>query len=232
MILGKKLVRNSLAALAVGMMLLAGTAGAAEAATPYTASEGDTFWKLSKQFDIPLEKLIAFNPKIDPQNIYAGLKLTLPASSSAAGVKAQLAVAAKQAAAPKKRSAPAADQAQTVMKLETTREAAPAAYKESMRLQASAYTAAASENGWGPVDYFGNPLKVGTVAVDPKVIPLGTKLYIAGYDYAGLPAGGLYAVATDTGSAVKGNRIDIFVPDSRKEALKFGLQNVIVYVIK
>jgi len=228
MILGKKFVRNSLAAIAVGTMLLTGTAYAAEAATPYTASEGDTFWKLSKRFDIPLQKLITFNPKVDPKNIYAGLKLTLPASSSAAGVKAQLAVAARQSGAAKQ----GGQAAQAVKKLEAAREAAPAAMasKQSMQLQASAYTAAAEENGWGPVDYFGNALKVGTVAVDPKVIPLGTKLYITGYDYAGLPAGGFHAVATDTGSAVKGNRIDIFVADSRKEALKFGLQNVTVYV--
>lgn len=98
--------------------------------------------------------------------------------------------------------------------------------------QASAYTASAEENGkYGALDYIGNPLQLGTVAVDPKVIPLGTKLYIEGYDFYALPAEGLYATATDTGGAIKGNRIDIFIPVPRSEALKFGIQNVTVYKV-
>ena len=106
-------------------------------------------------------------------------------------------------------------------------------FKKQLSMQATAYTAAASENGkWGAVDYFGNKLKVGTVAVDPKVIPLGTKLYITGYKYAGLPKGGMIAVASDMGGAIKGNRIDVFVPDSRSEALAFGIQQLKVYVIE
>lgn len=248
MIWGNKLVKNSMAALAAGTILLTCVAATAGAATPYTASEGDTFWKLSKRFDIPVEKIVKFNPDVNPRNVYAGLKLTLPASGSPAGVKAQLEVAAQQAAAAKKaaagKTAPTvqtvqADQAASTSKLQASlklaaasvRPAAPAQYKESLQVKASAYTAAAEENGWGAVDYFGNPLKVGTVAVDPKVIPLGTKLFVEGYDYAGLPAGGFHAVASDTGGGVKGHRIDIFVPDSRKQALKFGIQYVTVYVL-
>ncbi|MFD2117744.1 3D domain-containing protein [Paenibacillus yanchengensis] len=106
-------------------------------------------------------------------------------------------------------------------------------YTKKLAVKATAYTASAAENGgWGAVDYFGNKLKVGTVAVDPKVIPLGTKLYITGYDYAGLPEGGMLAVASDIGGAVKGNKIDIFVPDSRSQAMKFGIQKLKVFVIE
>ena len=243
MIWGNKLVKNSMAALAAGTILLSCVAATAGAATPYTASEGDTFWKLSKRFDIPVEKIVKFNPDVNPRNVYAGLKLTLPASGSPAGVKAQLAVAAQQAAAAKKaaagKTAPAVQADQAASKPQASprlaaasvQPAAPAQYKESLQVKASAYTAATEENGWGAVDYFGNPLKVGTVAVDPKVIPLGTKLFVEGYDYAGLPAGGFHAVASDTGGGVKGHRIDIFVPDSRKQALKFGIQYVTVYVL-
>jgi len=98
--------------------------------------------------------------------------------------------------------------------------------------QASAYTASADENGkYGALDYMGNQLQLGTVAVDPNVIPLGTKLYIEGYDFYALPAEGLYATASDTGGAIKGNRIDIFVPVPRSEAMKFGIQNVTVYKV-
>ncbi len=229
--------RMLLATLALSTMLLAGWTNSADGATPYTTSDGDTLWKLSQRYDIPLEKLISFNPHVDSRNVYAGLKLTLPASSTAAGVKAQLAVAAKQKAAAKKQaSAAKSSAAATTMMaakafVATAKAEAPAEYKKTFQAKASAYTAAPEENGWGAIDHLGNPLKVGTVAVDPKVVPLGTKLFITGYDYDGLPAGGMYAAATDTGGAIKGQRIDIFVPDNRKKALQFGIQYVTVYVL-
>ena len=56
-----------------------------------------------------------------------------------------------------------------------------------------------------------------TVAVDPRVIPLGSKVCVNGEWY----------VAEDTGKAIKGKRIDIFF-DSHKEALAFGRQRVLV----
>ncbi|SCW77819.1 3D (Asp-Asp-Asp) domain-containing protein [Paenibacillus tianmuensis] len=111
--------------------------------------------------------------------------------------------------------------------------AAPApAYSKMIEVKATAYTASPAENGgYGPVDYMGNPLRLGTIAVDPSVIPLGSKVLIKGYSYMGLPANGLYATATDTGGAIKGNRIDIFLPESRAQASLFGMQNVQVYVL-
>ncbi|REE92857.1 3D (Asp-Asp-Asp) domain-containing protein [Paenibacillus taihuensis] len=100
-----------------------------------------------------------------------------------------------------------------------------------VKVKASAYTADPSENGWGAVDYFGNPLKLGTIAVDPNVIPLGSKLYITGYDHDGLPVGGMIGIASDMGSAIKGERIDIFVPQSKADASDFGFQSVKVFVL-
>ncbi|MBU7315543.1 stalk domain-containing protein [Paenibacillus oleatilyticus] len=110
---------------------------------------------------------------------------------------------------------------------------APApAYSKMIEVNATAYTASPEENGgYGAVDYMGNPLRLGTIAVDPSVIPLGSKVLIKGYSYMGLPANGLYATATDTGGAIRGNRIDIFLPESRAQAKLFGKQNVQVYVL-
>ena len=82
----------------------------------------------------------------------------------------------------------------------------------------------------GKYDYMGNPVKLGTIAVDPSVIPLGTKLYIEGYDFSGLPAGGFYGVASDIGGAIKGNRIDIYIPSGDLKA--FGFQNVKVHIVE
>lgn len=68
----------------------------------------------------------------------------------------------------------------------------------------------------------------GTVAVDPSVIPLGTKLYIASTD--GSPDYG-FATALDTGGAIKGNRIDLFMEDNT-DANNFGIRQVKVYILE
>jgi 3D (Asp-Asp-Asp) domain-containing protein len=105
-------------------------------------------------------------------------------------------------------------------------------YSKIIEAKATAYTGAPSENGgFAGIDYFGNPLTVGSIAVDPSVIPLGSKVYIEGYNYDGLPSGGLLATATDTGSAIKGNKVDIFVPDNKEKAYQFGIQQVKIYIL-
>lgn len=68
----------------------------------------------------------------------------------------------------------------------------------------------------------GGTAQVGVAAVDPGVIPLGTKLYVEGYGYA---------VAGDTGGAIRGNRIDL-VFDTLEECLRFGRREVVVYVVE
>lgn len=67
---------------------------------------------------------------------------------------------------------------------------------------------------WGAIDGYGNPLVWGTVAVDPKVLPLQTHLIIDGYD--------MEFVAKDTGSGVNGKHIDMYVPVSHSEALRMA----------
>jgi 3D (Asp-Asp-Asp) domain-containing protein len=92
-------------------------------------------------------------------------------------------------------------------------------YSRSFTMSASAYTA--YDDGNSHYTYRGNLVRKGLVAVDPSVIPLGTRLYIPGYGYA---------IADDVGGAIKGNKIDLAF-DSRSEALQFGRQTVTVYVV-
>lgn len=104
--------------------------------------------------------------------------------------------------------------------------------QEQQVFQATAYSGSQNENGgYGAVDYFGNPLQVGTVAVDPNVIPLGSTLYIEGYNFDGLPVGGMFAKATDIGGAINGRHIDIFIPGSRDQVQQFGIQQVKVMTL-
>lgn len=95
----------------------------------------------------------------------------------------------------------------------------PSRYSRELTMKASAYTA--YDEGNGTRTYHGNPVHKGIAAVDPTVIPLGTRLYIPGYGYA---------VADDIGGAIKGNRIDLAF-DSRRQALDFGIQRVTVYIV-
>ena len=74
----------------------------------------------------------------------------------------------------------------------------------------------------GTVTRTGVTVRHGAVAVDPEVIPLGTLLYVEGYGYA---------VAVDTGGAVKGNMIDLFDWIPTREAWTFGIQTREVWVL-
>lgn len=101
-------------------------------------------------------------------------------------------------------------------------------YVKELVMSATAYTADYASTGKNPGDpgfgitYSGMKARVGVVAVDPTVIPLGTELYIEGYGYA---------VAGDIGSAIKGAKIDLFFNTSR-ECTNYGRQKVLVYVLK
>ena len=61
-----------------------------------------------------------------------------------------------------------------------------------------------------------------SIAVDPRVIPLGSKLYVPGYGYG---------IAEDTGGAIKGNRVDLFFT-SETECENWGIKPVDVYILK
>jgi 3D (Asp-Asp-Asp) domain-containing protein len=102
-----------------------------------------------------------------------------------------------------------------------------------LHMTATAYGPSLQDNyPYGPVDAFGKPLVPGDVAVDPSVIPLNTHLYVTGYRSPYLPKGGEMAVARDTGGAIKGHRIDIFIDGNPQQVSSFGIQGVTVYVLK
>jgi 3D (Asp-Asp-Asp) domain-containing protein len=102
----------------------------------------------------------------------------------------------------------------------------------TVTMVATAYGPSLQDNyPYGATDYFGQPLRVGDVAVDPSVIPLGTRLFITGYNSPYLPPGGLYAVADDEGDAIRGDRIDIFINGTESQVNSFGIQDVRVTIL-
>lgn len=116
----------------------------------------------------------------------------------------------------------------------TTRDGRQLTYRGALDVVATAYDATPESNGpWGPyAAWNGERLKPGDIAVDPNVIPLGTKVYVTGYSSPLLPAGGFVGQAVDTGGAIKGNRIDIYLEGTPEQVADFGIQNCKVYILE
>lgn len=89
-------------------------------------------------------------------------------------------------------------------------------YSKLLNCEATAYTHTGNPTATGIMPY------VGVVAVDPRYIPLGTKMYIPGYGMA---------VAADTGGAIVRNIIDLFM-NTERECINWGRRNVQVYILE
>ncbi len=104
-------------------------------------------------------------------------------------------------------------------KTETKTQEASTSYKATYTMEATAYTGdTTTATGVTPVR---NPNGLSTIAVDPSIIPLGSKVYIPGYGEA---------IAADTGGAIKGHKIDLFL-NSENECINWGRQNVTLYIL-
>ena len=93
-------------------------------------------------------------------------------------------------------------------------------YAAVMTMEATAYLP--TDGDGYCITATGIPATYGVAAVDPAVIPLGSRLYIPGYGEA---------IAADTGGAIYGNRIDLCM-ESYYEAIQFGRRDVTVYVLR
>lgn len=102
-------------------------------------------------------------------------------------------------------------------------------YTKKITMRATAYSTHPSENGGYTVSAMGNPLGHGIVAVDPSIIPLGSKVYIEAAD-----GSWVYGVASaeDTGGAIKGNKIDLCYEGSVSEVNTFGIRDCVVYILE
>lgn len=98
-------------------------------------------------------------------------------------------------------------------------------YNRTMKVKATAYTH--TDAGCDKITATGTTVHWGTVAVDPRQIPYGTKMFIVSND--GKYVYGLSA-AEDCGGSIKGNRIDLYMPTT-KQCLNFGVRNCTVYFL-
>ncbi|EOH92159.1 hypothetical protein UAW_03143 [Enterococcus haemoperoxidus ATCC BAA-382] len=94
---------------------------------------------------------------------------------------------------------------------------------QTITMEATAYSCNEGFIGGGNLTAMGQDLRVDpmAIAVDPSVIPLGTKLYVEGYGEA---------VASDTGGAIKGNIIDLHFSDV-SQCINWGRRQVAVTIL-
>ncbi|WP_086312509.1 hypothetical protein A5821_000183 [Enterococcus sp. 7F3_DIV0205] len=114
-----------------------------------------------------------------------------------------------------------ADKKQAQLEKEKAENAKPNG--KTMMMEATAYSCNEGFIGGGNLTAMGQDLRVDpmAIAVDPSVIPLGTKLYVEGYGEA---------VASDTGGAIKGNIIDLHFSDV-SQCINWGRRQVAVTIL-
>lgn len=181
-------------------MFLVAFANDSEAASSvHTVKKGDTLYKISRQYNISVASIKSAN-NLKSNIIKPNQKLKVT----------KKAVAKAKAKAKAAKKAPSRSDNDTILK--------------EITVSASAYTAGC--NGCSGITSTGINLKknpgLKVIAVDPRVIPLGSKVYVEGYGYA---------IAGDTGGAIKGNKIDVFIP-TKSAALKWGRKTVKIKVFK
>ena len=162
----------------------------------YTVKLGDTLFDIASFYQLDVPSILAFasNGIASANTIVEGMVLLLP--GAVLGPPIPAAVAAVGAATVSDSGSRLASTLDGELQCART-----------LTVWATWYTAASG--GGSGVTYTGTVVQKGTVAVDPSVILLGTRMYIPGYGYG---------VAEDTGGAIIGNTIDLgYGPDDVKD---------------
>jgi N-acetylmuramoyl-L-alanine amidase len=201
----------------------------------YTIQQGDTLFEIGQAKDATVNQLMKWN-NLSTEIIFAGdiLAVTLEAGKHLMKEQATQQTEPETNTETKSEAKPETkintqDQEKSTIpqqesKPEPTQEVKTAENEvKTLTMTATAYTAycegcsGITANG---TDLRANPsLKV--IAVDPSIIPLGTKVWVEGYGEA---------IAADTGGAIKGNIIDLFIP-SESDAINWGRKTVQVKIL-
>ncbi|GGC88377.1 cell wall-binding protein YocH [Thalassobacillus devorans] len=189
---------------------------AVSSADYYTVKSGDTLWGISQDHGVSVNELKKWN-QISTTTIYPGDQLSLKGAVEEESTTETEQTSGNDSAPEQTSSNESAEEDSS------TEQTSQSAEGQTINVSATAYTAnctgCSGVTATG-IDLNANPDKK-VIAVDPNVIPLGSEVYVEGYGRA---------VAGDVGGAIKGNKIDIFMPE-RSDALEFGVQNVEVTIL-
>lgn len=176
--------------------------------TIYTVEEGDNLYRIALTHGVPLQSLMAWND-ISNTLIFPGDELTIYSDGDEPIIAEEEKVVAVVSPSNKTK--------------EETVEVYEQQQGDEMVVTATAYTAycegCSGTTAYG-IDLRANPNQK-VIAVDPRVIPLGTKVWVEGYGEA---------IAGDTGGAIKGHKIDVFIPEY-ENAMQWGVKTVKIKVL-
>ncbi|MGM9943421.1 MAG: 3D domain-containing protein [Lysinibacillus sp.] len=192
----------------------------------YTVENGDNLYRIALNHNISVQALMNLND-LTSELIFPGDELKILDGEADDTNEEEKIVATAPVTAPTTRTAPTQkpNVSQPVEQPEEDVQVSSAgeeAVKE-MTVTATAYTAyctGCSGTTAIGIDLRANPNQR-VIAVDPRVIPLGTKVWVEGYGEA---------IAGDTGGAIKGNKIDVFIP-SQESAMAWGVKTVKIKIL-
>lgn len=193
----------------------------------YTVKKGDNLYRIALNYNLSVQSLMSLND-LTSELIFPGDELKIIGGEIDRTNGEQKVVATAPATTPAPTNQTAPTQKSTVSQpVEQPREevqvsSAEEAVKE-MTVTATAYTAyctGCSGTTATGIDLRANPNQR-VIAVDPRVIPLGSKVWVEGYGEA---------IAGDTGGAIKGNKIDVFIP-TQESAMAWGVKTVKIKIL-
>jgi 3D (Asp-Asp-Asp) domain-containing protein/LysM repeat protein len=198
----------------------------------YRVTAGDTLWNLARKYNTTVEDLQRANG-LTGSLILIGQVLQIPVDSQGAATvqpaKSETMSSDQESRA--KSETTSSDQESREVQTRSDSPVTNAQVVKTLSCVATAYGPSNSTE-WGGLTATGKHVAQGMIAVDPKVIPLGSKVWVSGYNDPNLPAGGFMATAEDTGGAIRGNRIDIYINADDATVRNFGMQNVTVKVLQ
>ncbi|MDN4493426.1 3D domain-containing protein [Ureibacillus aquaedulcis] len=192
----------------------------------YEVKEGDNLFRIAANNQVELEDLMEWNDLSD-YTIHPGRELILYDNGSEqidSPVEAEASITSQSQNDDKKIETQQASKSKSSEPkvAKSTIEEEPDSGKEFM-VTATAYTAyceGCSGTTAIGIDLRSNPNQR-VIAVDPNIIPLGSRVWVEGYGEA---------IAGDTGGAIKGNKIDVFIP-TQNEALQWGRKQVKIKIL-
>jgi 3D (Asp-Asp-Asp) domain-containing protein/LysM repeat protein len=205
----------------------------------YTVKQDDTLWDVAVKFQVTVKQIKEWN-QLNTDLIHPGLNLVIYDQLSDDGKNSHTETLFRNSNTLRNNSVSGQPTSPSDTAKDARKEITSPAKKEvsssvispskskddstkEITVKATAYTASCegcSGTTATGVDLNANP-DAKVIAVDPSVIPLGSKVYVEGYGVA---------TAADTGGAIKGNRIDVFIP-SKQDAINWGKKHIKIKIL-